>query len=171
MSVLNDNYKRIITEIEEKVSNPEELEFVKEKILELSTLFMDVIDNLINKTDKKIMQIEKKQQQIENQISQVKGEVDEIETDIYEEDEDDFYDFEIVCPYCNYEFVTEINGKNEVTCPECNNVIELDWNDEDEEEQTTSIGCIGNCQSCGGCTDEIETKKSDEDTKQTDDDM
>ena len=29
MSVLNDNYKKIISEIEEKMSDSEELEFVK----------------------------------------------------------------------------------------------------------------------------------------------
>ena len=34
MSVLSDNYKRIMSEIENKISNPEECEFVKEKVNE-----------------------------------------------------------------------------------------------------------------------------------------
>ena len=49
-----------------------------------------------------------------------------ISNDIYE-DEDDF---EIVCPYCNFEFIADIDeSKTEIICPECENVIELDWGD------------------------------------------
>ena len=64
MSVLSDNYKRIISEIEGKVTNPEELEFVKTKISELSMIFMDIMDNITEKADEKIKQIEEKQKQI-----------------------------------------------------------------------------------------------------------
>lgn len=156
MSVLSDNYKRIISEIEEKVTNPEELEFVKEKISELSMIFMDIIDNLTEKADQKIKQIEEKQKQIEDKMAQVESAVNDIESDIYVE-EDGNFDFEIVCPYCNNEFVTEINGKDEITCPECNNVIELDWNDEEEE------GCSGHCASCHGCSDDYEDEEDNED--------
>ena len=133
MSVLSDNYKRIISEIEGKLTNKEDLEFVKEKVSELSMLFMDIIDSLTEKADEKIKQIEEKQKQIEAKMEQVENAVNDIESDIYVE-EDGNFDFEIVCPYCNNEFVTEINGKDEITCPECNNVIELDWNDEEENE-------------------------------------
>ena len=160
MSVLSDNYKRIVSEIEGKITNPEELKFVKEKISELSMLFMDIIDNLTQKADEKIKQIEEKQEQIEQKIQQVENAVDEIESDIYEEDDGNF-DFEIVCPYCNHEFITEINGKNEIACPECNNIIELDWNDEEEE------GCSGHCSGCHGCSDEDE----DNDEEENEDDM
>lgn len=150
MSVLSDNYKRIVSEIEEKISNPEELEFVKEKVSELSMLFMDIIDSLSEKADEKIKQIEEKQKQIESKMSEVESAVNEIESDIYTE-EDGNFDFEIVCPYCNYEFVAEINGKNEIACPECNNIIELDWNDEDDGE-----GCNGHCSGCHGCEEDYD---------------
>ena len=162
MSVLSDNYKRIITELEDKISNPEELEFVKEKFMELSTMFVEILDNFTEKTDAKITQLEQKQQYIEEKIAQVEGAVDEIETDIYDEEneeEDGSYEFEIVCPYCNHEFVAEIAGKDEVICPECNNTIELDWNEEDEQD---SNGCVGGCSTCGGCANEFETKDYDE---------
>ena len=165
MSVLSDNYKRIIAEIEKNVSNQEELEFVKEKFLELSTLFMNVIDDLAEKTDKKIQRIEEKQKQIETKISLVEGAVDDIENDIYDEeasieDMEDF-EFEIVCPYCNYEFIADIDNKNEITCPECHNIIELDWNEEENEDATN--GCIGSCSSCGGCANEFEKQDYNED--------
>ena len=154
MSILSDNYKRIMTEIEQKISNEEEKEFVKEKITELSNVFMDVLDNLTEKTDEKIKQIEEKQQQIEEKMAQVEGAVNEIESDIYEEDDENF-EFEIVCPYCNYEFSAEIDGRNEIVCPECNNTIELDWNEEDED------GCGGSCSGCHGCSNETEENDDD----------
>lgn len=87
MSVLSDNYKRIVSEIEEKISNPEELEFVKEKVSELSMLFMDIIDSLSEKADEKIKQIEEKQKQIESKMSEVESAVNEIESDIYTEED------------------------------------------------------------------------------------
>lgn len=159
MSVLSDNYKRIVSELENKISNPEELEFVKEKISELSMLFMDMIDSFAEKADEKIKLIEEKQKQIEAKMDEVETAVNEIESDIYTDEEGSF-DFEIVCPYCNHEFVAEINGKNEIACPECSNIIELDWNDEEEE------GCSGHCSSCHGCEEDFE-----EDKEENEDDM
>lgn len=159
MSVLSDNYKRIVSELEAKITNPEDLEFVKEKISELSVVFMDIIENITDKADQKMKKIEEKQRLIEAKIEEVQNSVDEIESDIYVE-EDGNFDFEIVCPYCNNEFVTEIDGKSEITCPECNNVIELDWNDDEEE------GCSGHCSSCHGCSDDFE-----DDEEENEDDM
>ena len=72
--------------------------------------------------------------------------VDEIEGDIYEDE--DSYEFEIVCPYCNYQFETEFDeNQKEVKCPECNNVIELDWSCDDDCEDH----CGDGCDSCSGC--------------------
>ena len=152
MSVLSDNYKRILTEIETNITNPEEREFVKEKISELSISFMEAIENIDSKTDERLKLIEEKQKQIENKMYHVESVVNEIESDIYEEDDNDNYDFEIVCPYCNNEFFTEIIEKNEIKCPNCNNIIELDWNEEEENE------CEGHCCSCHGCGFEDDNK-------------
>ena len=56
MSDLNNKYKNIINEIEEKIKNPEELEFVKGKFTELSVFFIDIIDKLTSMFE--IMNIE-----------------------------------------------------------------------------------------------------------------
>ena len=157
MSVLSDNYKKIIAEVEERITNPEDLEFVKEKMSELSIVFMDIIDNLTDKADEKIKQIEEKQKMLESKMGEVEKAVNEIEGDIYEENDDEAFEFEIVCPYCDYEFTAEITGKEEITCPECNNVIELDWNDEED-----GGCCSGNCHSCHGCEDEDDFEDEDE---------
>ena len=168
MSVLNDNYKRIISEIEEKVSNPEELEFVKQKMAELSMMFMNVIETITETTEEKIREIEEKQNVIETKMNKVEKAVSEIESDIYSDEESSF-EFEIVCPYCNNEFITEFNNdedmKKEIECPECHNIIELDWNGEEDEEE-----CTGHCCSCHGC-DEDEYEEYDEEDSQDEDDM
>ena len=81
----------------------------------------------------------------------------DIEDDIYEEEG---FDFEIVCPYCEHEFVIDTSeDKTEIKCPECKNIIELDWSGNLDDEDD---GCSGNCCGCSGCGD---------DTSDEDDDM
>ena len=64
---------------------------------------------------------------------------------------DDEFDFEIVCPYCDNEFLIDINSKNlKVKCPKCNNIIELDFSGNFEENLQS--GCqTGHCSGCSGC--------------------
>ena len=73
-----------------------------------------------------MQEIEEKQMEILNRINSVQSAVDGIEKDIYEDDEN--YEFEIVCPYCEHEFIIDANeDQNAIECPECKNIIELDW--------------------------------------------
>lgn len=131
MSDLKNHYQAILTELENHFQNEDDQAFVLSKFQELSMMFMDVIDRLTYLTDIRIKEVEEKQQEIDNRIETVKKAVDGIENDIYEDDE--AYEFEIVCPYCNHEFVADINSEEnaEVECPECHNIIELDWNEEE----------------------------------------
>lgn len=143
MSDIKGKYKQIMDDLEGNIKDPKELNFVKDKFSELSMLFIDMLDRITRLTDNKIQEIEEKQQEISNRINSVQSIVDEIESDIYEDDEN--YEFEIVCPYCNYEFTTDIEdeSKEEIQCPECHNTIELDWNLEEEIG-----GCSGGCSHC-----------------------
>lgn len=101
----------------------------------------------LNSIEKKLDLILQKQQEMENKINKMEHIVNKIENDIYL---DDSFDFEIVCPYCNNEFVVDMDdGKTEVTCPECENIIELDWTGDVDEE---TFGCSPDgCASCPGC--------------------
>ena len=143
MSDINGKYKQIMDDLEKNIKDAEQLNFVKDKFSELSMLFIDMLDRITRLTDNKIQEIEEKQQEITDRINSVQSIVDEIEGDIYEEDEN--YEFEIVCPYCNYEFTADIEDENkdEIECPECHNTIELDWNLDEELE-----GCSGSCSHC-----------------------
>ena len=142
MSDIKGKYKKILEDLENNIKDPEDLIYTKEKFMELTLIFMDIIDRLTALTDARIKEIEDKQQEINNKINNVQSLVDEIEGDIYENDGD--YEFEIVCPYCNYEFTTDMDDeeKDEIKCPNCNNIIELDWNNEEEG------ACDGNCSHC-----------------------
>ena len=157
MSDIKGKYKKILEDLENNIKNPEDLIYAKEKFMELTLIFMDIIDRLTILTDARIKEIEDRQEEINNKISNVQSMVDEIEGDIYEED--DNYEFEIVCPYCNYEFTTDIadEEKDEIKCPKCNNVIELDWNSEEE------YSCDGNCSHCHG--EEVAEEEQEYETK------
>ena len=151
MPNLSKKCEDIIKSIEGKISNKSEREFVLEKVKELSYIYMDLIDRITMMDMQRIDELEKRQDNIISTVTNLKETVDLIKNDIYEEEG---YDFEIVCPYCNHEFVADIESelREEVECPECHNIIELDWDDDDE--YSSCPGCEG--KQCGSCNIGIE---------------
>lgn len=154
MSELSNKYREIMNEIEDNITDEKQLNFVKNKISEISIIFIDIIDRMSEIVDEKVIDIEKGQKNIEKKLAKVQKAIDVIEKDIYDDD----FEIEIVCPYCNNEFMTEINEdeENELECPECHNVIELDLSSDIEE-----LGCAGNCQSCDGCSEDYKDDEED----------
>ena len=138
MAEFSEKYSKIIKYIEKSISDEKEREIVLKKVSELSFMYMDVIDRISNVNSERIDDIEKHQDKLDKKIGKVKDTVDLIKKDIYE-DED--YDFEIVCPYCNHEFVADIEDelKEEIECPECHNKIELDWDAVDADIMTNVV--------------------------------
>ena len=106
-----------------------------------------------------VKELKENQKIMTNKIEKMQQVIDHIESDIYS---DEGFDFEIVCPYCEHEFVIDTNeDKNEVECPECKNVIELDWTGDlyDDEDD----GCSGHCCGCSGCGDSSDEENEDDD--------
>lgn len=106
-----------------------------------------------------VKELKENQKVMTNKIEKMQQVIDHIESDIYS---DEGFDFEVVCPYCEHEFVIDANeDKNEVECPECKNVIELDWTGDlyDEEDD----GCSGHCCGCSGCGDSSDEENEDDD--------
>lgn len=106
-----------------------------------------------------VKELKENQKLMTNKLEKMQQVIDHIESDIYS---DEGFDFEIVCPYCEHEFVIDANeDKNEVECPECKNVIELDWTGDlyDDEED----GCSGHCCGCSGCGDSSDEENEDDD--------
>ena len=156
MSSLSKRCEDIFEEIENKITDKEQREFVLNRVRELSYIYMELMDRITEIDTKRIDELEKRQEKLLATMSKLKDSVDLIKSDIYEEEG---YDFEVVCPYCGYEFVADVESelREEIECPECHNVIELDWNDEEEV-------CQGHCnhEHCDFCEKEdVEEDETD----------
>ena len=140
MSVFKDNYTSFLKDMEENIKNKEDLEYIKKRFEQLYNQIESSSSN------NKIAEMENKLKDLENKQNEIDEKVSNIEKDIYSEEG---FDFEIVCPYCNYEFVIDVDEeKTEVECPECKNIIELDWSGDLDDDH---LGCNGGCSSCHGC--------------------
>lgn len=153
MGSIKNEYKSFLDDIEKNIKNKEDLEYIKKRLSSFVDVIVEKVDDIANYRKEEIEQLEERQNEIEEKMSKMQGIIDNIEKDIYAEEG---FDFEIVCPYCENEFIIDVDeNKTEVECPECNNVIELDWtgNVDDEPEHD---GCTGSCHGCHGCGDNDE---------------
>ena len=150
MGTIKTEYKSFLDDIEKNIKNKEDLEYIKKRFASFLDVMLDQIDNIMDYKKEEIDRLEKTQKQIEEKMSKMQQVIDNIEKDIYDEG----FDFEITCPYCNYEFFIDVDeNRTEVECPECKNMIELDWSG-DIDDNTDSDVCIGDCHGCSGCGDE-----------------
>lgn len=162
MSVLQDKFNAIIAKIEEKITDQEELEFIKQQIADLSMMYIDELNKIMDLSERRVNQVYENQKILEKKISELEKGMNTIEKELFVEDE---YDFEIVCPYCNYEFITDMDSnKKDIECPECHNTIELDWNEEEHD-------CSGHCGSCCECGCDNEENDEENDDMSNEDDM
>lgn len=161
MTNINDEYLKILNELDENISNQKDLEYAKNQMYRLSMLFIDEMQAISEKYEDRINALAQSQKELEDKIQKVQRVVNNIERDIYDEEgieENETFEFEIICPYCNYEFLTEVDElKEEVQCPECRNMIELDWEGTGIEEGA----CSGNCFNCHTCDSEEENNEDD----------
>ncbi len=163
MAELSKKFRKIISDMENNFENKNDLEYAKSQIANMFCIFMDTIEMIVSNNEGQIQEIMNKQEDINNKISKIENSLNKIEKDIYL---DENYDFEIVCPYCNHEFVEEVmlDSKKEITCPECHNIIELDWNEDGIPYDEFSCGA-----DCGGCSHGCATKN--EENNDEDEDM
>lgn len=162
MSQLQDNFNAIIAKIEERITDADELNFIKEQIAGISMLYIDELNKIMDLSERRVNKVFENQKILEKKLEDIEKNMSNIKEELFVEDE---YDFEIICPYCNHEFVSDIDSKNkEVKCPECGNIIELDWNEEEHD-------CGGHCGSCDGCGHEEECDDSEEQQENNEDDM
>lgn len=149
MLKLKEEYKKFLDDMEKNVKNKEDLQYIKERFLTFFDVVIEQIDYVMKYKEEKIQAIEADQKKMEDRLTKMQEVMDNIEKDIYSEDG---FDFEIVCPYCDNEFVIDVDeNRTEVECPECSNVIELDWSGDLDNENNG--GCSGSCSGCSGCDD------------------
>lgn len=163
MSRLQEEFNAIIARIEERITDEEELGFIKQQMIDISMLYINELNKVIDISERRVNQVVENQRILEKKQNEIETTLSNMEKEFFVADDE--YDFEIVCPYCNYEFVSDIASDiKEVECPECHNMIELDWN-EDEG------GCDGHCGGCHECGGEIEEDSEDIEDSGNDEDM
>lgn len=149
MGLLKNEYKSFLDDIEKNIKNKEDLVYIKDRFASFLDVIMEQMDSITNYKKEEIEKLEETQKRLDEKMAKMQQVIDNIEKDIYAEDG---FDFEIVCPYCDYEFIIDMDeNRTEVTCPECQNIIELDWSGDTENEEP---GCSGHCGGCHGCEDE-----------------
>ena len=155
MAKLREEYNNFLKDVEKNLKNKEDIEYVKVRFSMFVDKVIDEMDMLVDYKTQKMNEIEQKQKEIDDKMSKMQQIIDNIEKDIYS---DEGFDFEIICPYCDNQFVIDVDeDKTEVECPVCNNIIELDWSGEVEED----VGCNGSCSGCHGCDEESEEEQQE----------
>lgn len=156
MSDLQKKFNKIVSDIEKNLKNQEDIEYVKTQIYNMYNVFIEEFEELEAKSTEKIESLLIRYKVIEDRMSDIEDSIGKIENDIYIKESED-YDFEIECPYCEAQFTVDCsNGiKDTVKCPECNHVIELDWNEHE--------GCSHDCCDCENECDEHEDDNDDDD--------
>ena len=142
MANLNVKFKKILEDLESNINNKEDLDYIKTQIFSLYNMFFDEISKIEEESSTKIETIAANQTALQEKVESLEKDLKSMEKELYIDDDSNF---SITCPNCNNEFIVDCEElKNEVECPECNYIIELDWGDNCEEYG----GCPHNC---GGC--------------------
>ena len=147
MGNMKQEYKKFLDDIEKNIKDKEDLDYIRKRFSSFLDVVFEDFDNITKDKENRIEELEKAQNALEEKVLKIQEVIDHIEKDIYSEDG---FDFEIVCPYCNHEFVVDMDeNQEEVKCPNCNKMIEMDWSGDLESDIG---GCSGDCHSCGGCS-------------------
>lgn len=123
--MFNKKFNDAIKNLENNISNKQDLEFAKKQVTELAICYLDNLSNIEKSFEEKI-------KYCDNRIDSLEEEIQRLEKELFEEDDVEFES--ITCPYCNAHFMIECNSElTEMQCPDCNNTIELDWGDFEDD--------------------------------------
>ena len=161
MPNIKKRLNEIVEDIEKNIKNKDDLEYIKSQIYNISLLFLDELDKVVETHLGRLNVLLEREKRLTRRVENMEIVVKSLERDMrMSENISEDNDFEILCPYCNTEFVEDFsNGfKHEVRCPECDNIIELDWNEN------------GGC-SCEHEFDEECQEDDEEENNENEDDM
>ena len=128
MSNLNAKFKEILDNLESNIENKDDLEYIKVQIFNLYNLFYDEMSKIEENISARMETLAGTQAVMQERVENLENEIKTMEKELYLDEDSDF---SITCPYCNNEFIVECEElKDEIECPECNNIIELDWGDD-----------------------------------------
>ncbi len=120
--MLNNKFNEVIKNLEKNIDSEKDLKYAKEQVIELTMVYLAELGNIEKIYNKNLKIILKRISDLEEKIEKF--------------DEENEVDVEpISCPYCNMNFLIEYDSNNtEVKCPECKNIIELNWEKNSDED-------------------------------------
>ena len=121
--MISEKYNAILSKLEENIEDKRDFNLAKSALSDLAICYIDEITKLnetynfkISNFESRLSELEKKlllEEESSNEITLTEG---------------------ISCPYCGFEFQVEYDDqKQETTCPNCNNLIELDWGEFEDD--------------------------------------
>ena len=129
---LSDEMKSFLKDIKENIKNPEDLDYVLLRTEKLFDVVLKQVEEIANYKEEEMNKLQERQKEQHEKIIEMEEKMKQISMDMYDEE---YGEFEIICPYCNFNFAADIDENIvEIECPECNNIIELDWNEEENEK-------------------------------------
>lgn len=168
MANLKKKFNEIIADLEKNIKSKEDLDYIKSQVYGISLLFLDEVDKLTELSLDRLNVMIDREKELSRKINRMESIINQLEKEVLVPQE---CDFEIVCPYCNTEFVEDLSRgmENEVRCPECGNMIEIDWN---ENGSCCGHDCDDECD-CEVCIDDDVCEEESELKKENDeeDDM
>ena len=105
------------------MQNKRDLLYAKSQLTELTMEYINELEKLESVYKEKISLFE-------NRLDELEVSMQKLDAGMFQDGEnDEDTDLEpIKCPYCNTNFFIEFdNTKKEIKCPDCKNIIELDW--------------------------------------------
>lgn len=124
--MLGNKFKEVIKNLESHIKDKKDLEYAKKQVTELTMVYLEELGKLEENYDLKFNQCSQRIDEIEQTIEKMDEENTIVEEDVDMEP--------ITCPYCNIKFLIEYDSRQkEVKCPDCKNIIELDWESYDDD--------------------------------------
>ena len=112
MSKFKNEYKSFLDDIEKNIKNPDDLNYIKERFAKFMDVVIEKMDQVLDFKNQELDHLLEMQKGLENRMDKMQRIIDNIEKDIYS---DEGFDFEIICPYCNYEFIADVDeNKTEI---------------------------------------------------------
>lgn len=123
--MLGKKFKEVIANLEHQIKNKDDLDYAKKQVTELTMSYLNELERLEQHYDFKVSRCAER-------IDDLEKSIDDVKDKLIQEDEIDVEP--INCPYCNSRFLIEFDSsQKEIKCPDCKNIIELDWDEFDDD--------------------------------------
>ena len=124
--MLDKRYNEVIEELNKNMESESDSQYAKMVITELTLMYLDEVNKLEKAFEKKI-------QLCNLRLAELEQRIEGLENDIFDEEDDG--SICISCPYCNADIILDSSTpEDEIECPECKNMIELDWGFLDDDD-------------------------------------